>query len=161
MKSPQEMQEIRKCHNKASEGIDDLMGLMEELLQRPKCKPSKVILVDDDRSFLKTFAHYCEANGYAPEKLKLVTACDTNELKAVLKDNGDPVILMDLHLGLDDGLEIADRLSLPEKYKVYFISGTAPSAETTHRMESMGAKFHLKTSNLSEYTPLIEEILRA
>lgn len=159
MKSPHEMKEAIACQNSVVQGINELKDMVKGFLG--EVTPNKVILVDNDPLFLEVFDRHCKDSGYDEQKLKLLTACNGEELKAVLKDNGDPILLVDIHLLLENGVDLVKSLMLPETYKVFFLSDCLPDRAVMASIRDMGAKFRNKPLNLDAQKRLLDELFAA
>ena len=80
-----------------------------------------VLVVDDDRSLRLLCRVNLELEGH-----RVLEASTLAEARAVLEQEAPDVILLDVHVGNDDGLELLDELeALDVSSRVVLLSGTS------------------------------------
>ena len=88
-----------------------------------------VLVADDDPSLRMLCRINLELEGY-----RVVEAQSASEVSRAIETDDVGVVLLDIHLGADDGVELARKMraSRPE-IAIAFFSGTAPDASAATR----------------------------
>ena len=105
-----------------------------ETMPETERSPGRILILEDEKPLLDIIVMILETRGW-----KCVTTKDGPRVLEIARNDGPfDVVLLDLHAGESDGLEIAEQLrSRDEKLPVIVMSGTSDE-DLTGRTKSIG-----------------------
>src|SRR5690606_27852543 len=95
-------------------------GAVDPAASRREAAPSArhILVVDDDQAMLAMLTEYLEG-----ENFRVSGVTDGNAMAQVMREEDVDLIILDMKLGADDGLDLMRRLSNPPEAPIIIITG--------------------------------------
>ena len=95
-------------------------GAVDPAASRREAAPSArhILVVDDDQAMLAMLTEYLEG-----ENFRVSGVTDGNAMAQVMREEDVDLIILDMKLGADDGLDLMRRLSSPPEAPIIIITG--------------------------------------
>ena len=120
-----------------------------------KGEPVRILAVDDDPRMLRFVRDALAAAGYAP----LVTG-ETQELAHIVRTEKPRLVLLDLMLPGDDGIELMKKIPEISDLPVIFISGYGRDETVARALEAGAADYLVKPFSPTELVARVRAALR-
>lgn len=117
-------------------------------------KPS-VLVVDDDPEMRETLDEYLTSRG-----IDVALAADGEQMKAVLAERAVDLVLLDLRLPGEDGIELTRFLRAAGKIGIIIVTGVGDPEDRVLGLETGADDYVVKPFNLRELLARIHSVLR-
>lgn len=117
--------------------------------------PARIIVVDDDMRMGHVLALHLSREGY------LVSVVDTGaELRAIYRREGADLVLMDLNLGKDDGMDLARELVRSTQLSVIIVTGRDELQDRIDGLDAGADDYITKPFEIEELLARVRAVLR-
>lgn len=114
-----------------------------------------VLVVEDAPESLAMIVGFLEENG-----LSVVTACSGTQLRSRLQGLQPDIILLDVNLPDDNGIDLARQLRLGERFGLIFVTGRDSDEDMLAGLDAGGDDYVTKPINLRTLLARIRSVLR-
>jgi two-component system, OmpR family, response regulator len=114
-----------------------------------------ILLVDDDAAIRDVLAEYLPQNG-----LRVSTAATRTEMSTILADAAIDLVVLDLRLGVDDGMAIARSLRAESSIPIIMLTGVRDEADRVMGLELGADDYLTKPFSPRELLARIRTVLR-
>lgn len=114
-----------------------------------------VLVVDDDREIRESLDDYLSSRG-----IEVLLAANGVEMKTLLAENVTDLVLMDLNLPGDNGIELTRYLAKEHQVGVIIVTGIGDPEDRVLGLESGADDYVVKPFNLRELLARINSVLR-
>jgi len=145
-------------HEKAKSAHADVKSLIRDIENLSKVR---VLVMEDDPDHLMVIRRNLNIELESQKvEVQLVLSGTVAEFIENVKRNRLAALVIDIHLGLENGVDLADDLIKQGLIKcpIVFISGVEPTDETKAKIRHLGATFFHKPILANEWTEIVGHI---
>ncbi len=113
------------------------------------------MIVDDDPEIREVIDEYLSSRG-----LKVFSAKDGEEMKKILADNHVDLVLLDITLPTENGIELTHYLKARENIAIIIVTGHTDTEDRVLGLESGADDYVTKPFNLRELLARVNSVLR-
>ena len=117
--------------------------------------PPHVLAIDDDAAMRELIAEYLGENG-----LRVTTVATGTEMERILADQAVDVVVLDLRLASEDGMQLAKKLRETSEIPIIIVSGRNDEADRVMGLELAADDYITKPFSPRELLARVRAVLR-
>src|SRR5579859_5481518 len=129
--------------------------VMTQGMQASETTHAKVLVVDDDRSIRHVLTRYLTLEHY-----DVVPAGNADEALVALHDDQPDLVLLDVMLGDDDGLDLLEQMRLTSQVPVILLTGKSEESDRVMGLKLGADDYVVKPFSPAEVEARIASVLR-
>ncbi len=118
-------------------------------------EPARIIIVEDEVPLARAIARSLELDGY-----HTALAPSAAEFRRIYRNEGADLVLLDLNLGADDGLDLARELAQTTAVAVIILTGRADPDERIRGLDAGADDYVTKPFEVGELRARVRAVLR-
>ncbi len=114
-----------------------------------------ILIVDDDKSIIELMRDFLENEGFY-----VITAYDTTQALAALKENTIECIILDIMMPGQNGFELCRQIRMESNVPILFLSALSDDVDKIRGLALGGDDYIVKTASPGEIVARVKAVLR-